>query len=201
MRLPASYAERYPHQLSGGEKQRVAIARALSADPDVIICDEVTSGLDAAVQAAIVGLLREIQALSGTALLFITHDLAVLRHIAHRVAVMYLGDVVETRDVATLDHPPYHPYTEALLSSSPSIDPLTRTRRVRLSGALPKRTTRLNGCPFASRCPHKIGHICETDAPPLREAAPGHVIECHIPVPDLARHAPVWTFLDPEPVP
>lgn len=197
VRLPASYATRQPHQLSGGEKQRVAIARALAADPDVIICDEVTSGLDASVQASIVTLLREIQAASGTALIFITHDLAILRHLAHRIAVMYLGDIVETRATATLDAQPYHPYTEALLSSSPSIDPGSVTRRVRLTGALPTRTTRLAGCPFASRCPHKVGAICDDQTPPSRSPEPGHVIFCHLSIADLAGHAPVWTFKEP----
>lgn len=197
VRLPANYATRYPHELSGGEKQRVAIARALAANPDVIICDEITSGLDASVQATIVTLLREIQAVSGTALIFITHDLAILRHLAHRIAVMYLGDIVETRETATLDMLPYHPYTEALLSSSASIDPHSTTRRVRLSGALPTRTTKLAGCPFASRCPHKVGPICDTQTPPRHVRAPGHTIACHIPPTDLAGHAPVWTFSEP----
>lgn len=197
VRLPAEYAARHPHQLSGGEKQRVAIARALAADPDVIICDEVTSGLDASVQAAIVTLLAEIQAASGTALIFITHDLAILRHLAHRIAVMYLGDIVETRATETLDARPYHPYTEALLSSSPSIDPGSSTRRVRLTGTLPTRTTKLTGCPFATRCQHKIGAICDTDTPPRHTPQAGHTIACHIPPEDLARHAPVWTFTEP----
>lgn len=199
VRLPAEYAARHPHQLSGGEKQRVAIARALAADPDVIICDEVTSGLDASVQAAIVTLLAEIQAASGTALIFITHDLAILRHLAHRIAVMYLGDIVETRATATLDVRPYHPYTEALLSSSPSIDLGSTTRRVRLTGTLPTRTIKLTRCPFASRCPHKIGAICDAQTPPRQAPQPGHTIACHIPPEDLARHAPVWTFTEPMP--
>ncbi|MDB2407715.1 ABC transporter ATP-binding protein [Jannaschia sp.] len=197
VRLPAEHAARHPHQLSGGEKQRVAIARAIAADPDVIICDEITSGLDASVQAAIVTLLADIQATFGTALIFITHDLAILRHIAHRIAVMYLGDIVETRATATLDARPYHPYTEALLSSSPSIDPGSTTRRVRLTGTLPTRTTKLTGCPFASRCPHKVGAICDTQTPPRAHAQSGHMIACHIPPDDLARHAPVWTFTEP----
>lgn len=196
VRLPESYVTRHPHQLSGGEKQRVAIARALAADPDVIICDEITSGLDASVQAAIVALLRDIQETTGTALIFITHDLAILRHLAHRIAVMYLGDIVETRAAATLDIPPYHPYTEALLSSSPSIDPLSRTRRVRLSGSLPTRTTRLQGCPFAGRCQHKLVARCDTETPPVHSAAPDHAIACHISPQDLAQNAPVWTFTE-----
>ncbi len=196
VRLPASYASRYPHQLSGGEKQRVAIARALAANPDVIICDEITSGLDASVQAAIVALLREIQQTTQAAIIFITHDLAILRHIAHRIAVMYLGDIIETRTTATLDHGPYHPYTEALLSSSPSIDPDTQTRRVRLSGNLPTRTTKLQGCPFSSRCQHKQDALCKDTPPPVQSATAEHTITCHIAPTDLAKHAPIWTFTE-----
>ncbi len=191
--LPASYATRYPHQLSGGEKQRVAIARAIAARPEVIICDEVTSGLDAAVQASIVSLLREIQAHSGTALIFITHDLAILRHVAHRIAVMYLGEIAEERPMAGLDHGPYHPYTEALLSSSPSLDPFSATRRVRLTGNLPHRTKRLTGCAFESRCPHRLGDICKRTAPP-RNTTDDHSILCHIGNEGLQQLPPVWTF-------
>ncbi|SOH92211.1 peptide/nickel transport system ATP-binding protein [Monaibacterium marinum] len=196
VRLPADYAERYPHQLSGGEKQRVAIARALAARPDVIICDEITSGLDAAVQAAIARLLREIQAESGTALVFITHDLGMLRHIADRVAVMYLGEMVEMGEVASLDTAPWHPYTEALLSSSHSVDPDSETRRVRLTGSLPKRTEDLAGCPFASRCPRHVGAICDSQQPPRRHPAPDHEILCHIDASTLSAVPPIWRFSD-----
>lgn len=196
VRLPADFAGRYPHQLSGGEKQRVAIARALAARPDVIICDEITSGLDAAVQAAIAQLLREIQSESGTALVFITHDLGMLRHIADRVAVMYLGEVVELCEVSELDAAPWHPYTEALLSSSHSVDPDSETRRVRLTGNLPKRTENLPGCPFASRCPRHLGALCETTYPPRREPKPGHEILCHIDDDALSTVPPIWHFSD-----
>jgi len=192
--LPASYASRHPHQLSGGEKQRVAIARALAARPEVIIADEVTSGLDAAVQAAIVALLREIQAETGCALIFISHDLAILRHLAHRVAVMYLGEIVEERQTAGIDAAPYHPYTEALLSSSHSIDPHSETRRVRLTGGLPPRTARLPGCPFESRCPKRLGAVCAERPPPRRQAGGGHEILCHIDLETLSDAAPVWRF-------
>ncbi|MDO6587976.1 ABC transporter ATP-binding protein [Salipiger sp. 1_MG-2023] len=196
--LPADYANRYPHQLSGGEKQRVAIARALAAEPDVIICDEITSGLDAAVQAAIVRLLREIQAASGTALVFITHDLGILRHVADRVAVMYLGEMVETCEVSALDAAPWHPYTEALLSSSHSVDPQSRARRVRLQGSLPKRTQDLPGCPFASRCPRHLGPQCDTQRPPLRQPEDGHAILCHLADDTLHAVPPIWQFKTPE---
>lgn len=196
VRLPADYAERYPHQLSGGEKQRVAIARALAAKPDVIICDEITSGLDAAVQAAIARLLREIQTESGTALVFITHDLGILRHVADRVAVMYLGEMVELGEVAALDTAPWHPYTEALLSSSHSVDPDSDTRRIRLTGSLPKRTEDLLGCPFASRCPRHLGALCDGQKPPRRRPTPDHHILCHIDEAALSAVPPIWTFSD-----
>ncbi len=193
VRLPAEYASRFPHQLSGGEKQRIAIARSFAANPKVIICDEITSGLDASVQAAIVRLLRDIQAETGVALIFITHDLGVLRHVAHRIAVMYLGEIVETRDMASLDHPPYHPYTEALMSSSPSIDPDSETTRIRLTGELPTRSEALPGCPFESRCPRRLGEICKTP-PPLHDFGNGHRILCHIDARTLAEMPPVWRF-------
>jgi len=195
VRLPAHYRKRYPHQLSGGEKQRVAIARAIAADPKVIICDEITSGLDAAVQAAIVTLLRQIQQETGVALLFITHDLAILRHIAHRTAVMYLGEIIETRSIAGLDHAPYHPYTEALLSSASSPDPHTETRQVRLKGSLPVRTALLSGCGFESRCPRRIGDICHQQPPPMRSIAEvSHLLKCHHEIADLEQIEPVWKF-------
>ncbi|MGQ7844664.1 dipeptide ABC transporter ATP-binding protein [Granulosicoccus sp. 3-233] len=196
VQLPEHYADRYPHQLSGGEKQRVAIARALAAEPEVIICDEVTSGLDASVQASITQLLRDIQLDSGTALIFITHDLAILRHLAHRVAVMYLGELIELMDIDELDKPPYHPYTEALLSSSPSIDPLTATRRIRLHGTLPKRTERISGCVFESRCPHRLGEQCATERPPRQSGPGGHEIQCHISMQQLSSHTPVWRDME-----
>ncbi len=195
VRLPAHYRNRYPHQLSGGEKQRVAIARAIAADPKVIICDEITSGLDAAVQAAIVALLRQIQQETGVALLFITHDLAILRHIAHRTAVMYLGEIIETRSIAGLDHAPYHPYTEALLSSASSPDPKTETRQVRLKGSLPVRTSLLTGCGFESRCPRRLGDICHEQPAPMKEVVESsHVLKCHHEIVDLEHIEPVWKF-------
>ncbi|MEP3345005.1 MAG: ABC transporter ATP-binding protein [Litoreibacter sp.] len=197
VRLPAHYKDRYPHQLSGGEKQRVAIARAIAAQPKVIICDEITSGLDAAVQASIVALLRQVQQETGVALLFITHDLAILRHIAHRTAVMYLGEIVETRSVQDLDQRPYHPYTEALLSSSSTPDSNTITRRVRLTGDLPVRTTLLKGCGFESRCPRRIGTICHDKPVPLHQVAQAHTLKCHHDTADLAKIEPVWQYAQP----
>jgi peptide/nickel transport system ATP-binding protein len=192
VRLPAEFAQRYPHELSGGEKQRVAIARAIAARPAVIVCDEITSGLDVSVQAAIVELLREIQFETRVALLFITHDLQLLRHVAHRVAVMYLGEIVEERATSGLDLSPYHPYTEALLSSVPSTDGDVDVRRVRLSGNLPTRTTPTIGCPFDSRCPRRIDERCATQRPPSRTPTTDHHISCHLSEEKLRNIPPIW---------
>ena len=192
VRLPKDYRYKYPHQLSGGEKQRVAIARALAARPDVVICDEITSGLDASVQASIVQLLRDIQAETGTALIFITHDLAILRHIAHRMAVMYLGEILEARAMAGLDSGPYHPYTEALLSSSTTIDPHVITRRIRLTGDLPRRGEPVKGSSFASRCPRRMGTVCDSARPPEWRFDETHSIRCHIDEDALRGTPSVW---------
>ncbi len=192
VQLPRHFAERYPHELSGGEKQRVAIARALGAEPDVIICDEITSGLDASVQAAVVNLLRDVRIATGVSLLFITHDLNLLRYVADRVAVMYLGRIVEVRDAAGLAEPPYHPYTEALLSSVPALEAGVEVRRVRLSGAVPSRVGPLDGCPFESRCPRRIGAICRHASPPEVRLGEAHRIACHLDAAALGRIPPIW---------
>lgn len=192
VRLPVEYARRYPHELSGGEKQRVAIARAIAAQPSVIVCDEITSGLDVSVQAAIIELLRSIQQQSGVAMLFITHDLNVLRHIANRVAVMYLGEIIEQRPVAGLGSPPYHPYCEALLSSVASIDPEIEVRRVRLEGSIPTRSAQTQGCVFASRCPRLIDQRCQLERPPKHELAGDHTILCHLSEQALHTIKPIW---------
>ena len=193
VKLPADYAARYPHQLSGGEKQRVAIARAIATEPAVIICDEITSGLDASVQAAIVNLLREIQARHGIAYLFISHDLNLVRYLADRVITMYLGQLVEQRPARSLEAPPYHPYTEALLSSAPSLDEAVAVRRVRLEGAMPTRIGALDGCPFESRCPKRIGALCAEEAPPLRSFHDDHWLRCHLSPDALRTGAPIWS--------
>jgi oligopeptide/dipeptide ABC transporter ATP-binding protein len=190
--LPIEFAERYPHQLSGGEKQRIAIARALAAKPSVIVCDEVTSGLDASVQASITNLLRDIQRTRGIAFLFITHDLNLLSHIADRVVVMYLGQIVETRSATGINTPPYHPYTEALLSSAPVLDPDVDVRRVRLQGAIPSRVGELKGCPFESRCPKRLGDICLTTDPPELVIGKDQTIRCHIDQQTLDTTPPIW---------
>jgi oligopeptide/dipeptide ABC transporter ATP-binding protein len=190
--LPVEFKNRYPHQLSGGEKQRIAIARALAAKPSIIICDEITSGLDASVQASIVNLLDKIQQERGIAYLFITHDLNLLSHIADRVAVMYLGQIVELRKAHDIATPPYHPYTEALLSSAPILDPIVDVRRVRLKGNIPSRVGDFQGCPFESRCPRRLGDICQSDDPVAINLSSDHKIWCHLGQQKLSNIPPIW---------
>ncbi len=191
VKLPAEFVDRKPRQLSGGQKQRVAIARALAGDPEVVVADEPVSALDVSVQAAIVNLLIELQASRDTTLIFISHDLSVVRYLADRVAVMYLGKIVEFGDVEDVFLPPYHPYTEALLSAVPIPDPDLKQKRIILEGNLPSVRDVPAGCPFATRCPRKVGKICDDVPPPELTTATGHRIACHIPLADLMRVDPV----------
>ncbi len=183
--LRAEYAERYPDELSGGEKQRVAIARAFASEPDLIICDEPVSALDVSVQSAVLNLLAELQHDHGSAYLFISHNLSVVGYLADTIAVMYLGQLFEVGAARELFQPPYHPYTEALVSAIPVPDPLHATERILLSDDLPSAQNLPSGCRFHTRCPRKIGDICETDEPPWRQGGAGHQIRCHIPLADL----------------
>jgi peptide/nickel transport system ATP-binding protein len=187
VRLPREFAGRKPHQLSGGQKQRVAIARALAGDPDVVVADEPVSALDVSVQAAIVNLLSELQAERAATLVFISHDLSVVRYLADHVAVMYLGKVVESGPVEDVFAPPFHPYTEALLSAVPVPDPEAQVARIVLEGALPSASAVPRGCPFATRCPRKVGAVCDETPPPEQEPRHGHRIRCHIPADELRR--------------
>ncbi|MBI2469332.1 MAG: ABC transporter ATP-binding protein [Candidatus Rokubacteria bacterium] len=187
VKLGPELAGRKPHQLSGGQRQRVAIARALAGDPEVIVADEPVSSLDVSVQAAIINLLTELQAERGATLLFISHDLSVVRYLADHVAVMYLGKIVEFGRAEDVFAPPYHPYTEALLSAVPVPDPDAQPERIVLEGALPSPTEVPRGCPFATRCPRKVGAVCDDTPPPEQRLAHGHRIACHIPADDLVQ--------------
>ncbi len=188
VRLPASYFHRYPAELSGGEKQRVAIARAFAAAPDLVICDEPISSLDVSVQGSLMNLLVDLQAEQGTSYLFISHDVAAIQHLSHRIAVMYLGALMEQGDAALVLAPPYHPYTEALLSAIPVPDPRARRRAVRLHTGTPTSGEIPSGCRFHPRCPRRLGPICQTTTPPWRSAREelgDHEICCHIPLEEL----------------
>lgn len=183
--LPEDYIKRLPHELSGGEKQRVAIARAFAADPALMICDEPISSLDVSVQASLMNLLTELQDSAGTSYLFISHDLAAVRHVSDWIAVVYLGRLWEIGSAEDVFVPPYHPYTEALLSAIPIPDPEIKQDRIRLKGSVPSPSNIPPGCRFHTRCPRKYGEICEKEEPPWRDMEDGHRICCHIPLEEL----------------
>ena len=196
VRLPPTYYDRLPRQLSGGEKQRVGIARALASRPDLIICDEPVSALDVSVQAAVINLLLEIQQVFGSSMIFIAHDLSVVRYFSDDIAVMYLGQIVEVGPADAIYMPPYHPYTEALLSAVPIPDPDIEQKELRLSGNVPSALNPPKGCRFHTRCPRREmlpdgGAICEAETPPWRESSKGHRILCHIPLEELEKVEPV----------
>jgi peptide/nickel transport system ATP-binding protein len=191
VRLDARHLDRLPAELSGGEKQRVAIARAFASRPEFVVLDEPVSALDVSTQASIVRLLGELREELAAAYLFISHDLSLVRHVADRIGVMYLGKLVELGSVEAVFAPPYHPYTRALLSAIPVPDPSAPSAPVPLAGTVPSAQHPPPGCAFQTRCPGKIGPVCEEVEPPLREAGPGHWIACHIPLETLRREAPV----------
>ena len=191
--LPPEYATRYPHAFSGGQRQRIGIARALSPSPRLIVCDEAVSALDVSIQAQILNLLKDVQAEFGVAYLFVSHNLAVVRHLSHRVAVMYLGRIVELSDEAGLFSAPLHPYTAALISAVPEPDPRLPPAPPALEGELPSPMAPPSGCTFRTRCPIAVQR-CAREAPPLAEHAPGRFARCHFPgtyQPGAIRSAPV----------
>jgi peptide/nickel transport system ATP-binding protein len=184
VRLRKQHFDMKPRQLSGGLKQRVAIARAFAGGPRIVVCDEPTSALDVSVQAAILNLLADLQRKEGSSYIFISHDLNVVRYLSDRIAVLYLGRLMELGSAETVFSGPHHPYTEALLSAVPSVDGEPATR-IRLEGEIPSAAAPPSGCVFHTRCPRFMPGICEVTEPPLEEVEPGHHMRCHIPVEEL----------------
>ena len=197
VRLPREFAARVPRQLSGGQKQRIGVARAFAGTPAVVVADEPVSALDVSVQAAITELLMDIQRTSGTTMLFISHDLSVVRYLSDRVVVMYLGHIVEMGPTEDVFAPPYHPYTEALLSAVPIADTSVKKKRILLEGEIPSAISPPPGCPFQTRCRWKQrvpGNRCETELPPMVELRDGHFIKCHLAQDVLVEMEPVITL-------
>jgi peptide/nickel transport system ATP-binding protein len=191
VKLPRDFYYRRPRQLSGGQKQRIGIARAFAGNPSMVIADEPVSALDVSVAAAVTELLMDIQRENKTTLLFISHDLSVVRYLADRIVVMYLGQIMERGSTDEVFAPPYHPYTEALLSAVPIADPEVSKREIVLEGNLPSVLNPPKGCPFCTRCPRKLGKVCDDERPPVQMDTDGHAIACHIPLDELRTVEPV----------
>jgi oligopeptide/dipeptide ABC transporter ATP-binding protein len=179
VRLPADGADRYPHEFSGGQRQRIGIARALSVEPEVLVADELVSALDVSVQAQVVNLLLQLQERLNLTVVFVAHDLRLVRHISHRVAVMYLGRILEIGPTEALFSAPRQPYTQALLDAAPELDPARRVRRVTARGELPSPINLPPGCPFNTRCPFAFER-CFAERPLLTDRGPMHQAACHL---------------------
>jgi peptide/nickel transport system ATP-binding protein len=197
VKLPREFAERRPRQLSGGQKQRVGLARAFAGNPALVVADEPVSALDVSVQAAVAELLLDIQRREGTTLLYISHDLSVVRYLADRIVVMYLGQVMEQGLTGEVFEPPYHPYTEALLAAVPIADRRYTKRKVLLSGDIPSASNPPPGCRFFTRCAHRIPGTCDVLMPPVQEFSSYHRIACHLPRERLSAMRPIFEVVAP----
>jgi peptide/nickel transport system ATP-binding protein len=193
VRLSSEDADKYPHEFSGGQARRIGIARALVLRPQFIVADELTSGLDVSIAAAILDLMQDLQDQFKLTYFWISHDLHVVKYISDSIAIMYLGKIMETGSARDISHEPLHPYSRALFSAIPTVKPGQATKKIILEGEVPSPIHPPSGCRFNTRCPRKLGAICETDEPPCQDAGSGHHVYCHIPLEELRMPEPIVT--------